>query len=392
MGVRQRIQDGGWIGGPTPAGCKVVGEAGKKMLEVDPVTSPIVSQIWSMVANGATLNDVAVYLTEGGIAPPRKKGWRPATVNSLLRQVRLIGLLVSDETFNAAQAVLQSRSCPARPKGGIRLSSQSRTDRPWPLVNLARCAECGGSMFGYSTQGKLGTHYFYLRCTNRTKKLCKAPDLAAPVWEAAVCKAMQMVLCDEGPYAERLNGTVVELQRRASTRQADMDVVIKERDGVQARIGRLLDLAEAGEVTSKSIADRLKPLENESAALDLKLAEMEGLSSAAHIDGDSVQTLLEQMQAGSVGLDSRTPEEQKLILNSLLVEVQIGLGKPIGLSMWMPDLMALAGSKGTQQTKEPMPTGGVSSGGHGFAWSSSLVEAEGIEPSSEHVRTPRLRV
>ena len=345
-----------------------------------------------MVANGATINDVAVYLSESGIKPPRKMGWRPATVHSLLKQKRLIGLLVSEETFNAAHAVLQSRSCPARPKGGARLSSQSRTERIWPLANLARCAHCGGSMFGHSAVSGKGIRYFYLRCTNKTKNLCKTPDLAAPVWEAAVCKAMQMVLCDEGPYAERLNGTVVELRRRAGTRQADMDVVIKERDGVQARIGRLLDLAEAGEVTSKSIADRLKPLENESAALDLKLAEMEGLSSAAHLDGDSVQTLLEQMQTGSVGLEHRTPEEQKLILSSLLVEVRIGYGKPIGLSMWMPDLMALAGSKGTQQTKEPMPTGGVSSGGHGFAWSSSLVEAEGIEPSSEHVRTPRLRV
>ncbi len=392
MGVRQRIQDGGWTGGPTPAGCKVVEEAGGKMLEVDPTTAPIVSQIWSMVANGATLNDVAVYLTEGGIEPPRKMGWRPATVHSLLKQIRLIGLLVSDETFNAAHAVLRSRSCPARPNGGARLSSQSRSERIWPLANLARCAHCGGSMFGHSAVSGKGVRYFYLRCTNKTKNLCKAPDLAAPVWEAAICKAVQMVLVDQGPYAERLNATTVELQRRASTRQVDLDVMIKERDGVQARIARLVSLAEAGDVPIKGIADRLKELEKESATLDLKVAEMEGLSSAAHIDGDSVQMLLEQMQAGSVGLESRTPEEQKLVLHSLLVEVQIGLGKPIGLAMWMPDLMALAGSKGTPQTKEPMPTGGVSSGGHGFAWSSSLVEAEGIEPSSEHVRTPRLRV
>ena len=97
------------------------------------------------------------------------------------------------------------------------------------------------------------------------------------------------------------------------------------------------------------------------------------------------------MQVGAVGLEKRTPEEQKLVLNSLLVEVRIGHGKPIGLAMWMPDLVALAGSKGTQQTKEPMPTGGVSSGGHGFAWSSSLVEAWGIEPQSESVRATRLR-
>ena len=84
LGIRQVKLNGGWIGGPVPAGCRVVEQAGKKMLEVNPATQPVISQIWSMVAKGAILNDIAKYLTEKGIAPPRKKGWRPATVHSLL--------------------------------------------------------------------------------------------------------------------------------------------------------------------------------------------------------------------------------------------------------------------------------------------------------------------
>jgi len=167
--------------------------------------------------------------------------------------------------------------------------------------------------------------------------------------------------------------------------------VIKDRDAVQARIGRLVSLAEAGDVPIKGVADRLKDLQKELSALDLKVAEMEGLSSASHIDADSIQALLEQMQAGAAGLEKRTPEEQKLVLNSLLVEVRIGHGKPIGLSMWMPDLVAMAGSKSTHEDNIPTPTAGVSCGGRGFVWSSVLVEAPGIEPGSGTVRAALLR-
>ncbi len=395
LGVRQRIQDGGWLGGPVPAGCKVVGDAGKRRLELEPATAPIVSPVWSMVVKGATMNDIADYLVKNDIKPPRKMGWRPATVHSLLRQQRLIGLMVDEETYKACHAVLQTRSCPARPKGGVRLSSQGRTERTWPLANLARCAHCGSSLFGYSVESRAGVRYFYLRCTKRTKRMCSAPDLPASCWEDAVCKALQMVLVDQGPYAERLNAITIELQRRAGSRQSEMAALTRERDGVKGRMKRLIDLAEAGDAPIKGIADRLKGLEKEVKAVELKIAEMEGLSSASNVDAAGVQLLLQQLQAGAVGLESRAPEEQKLVLNSLLAEVRIGHGKPITLSLWMPDLTALSGSKQTHNANDDSniatPTAGVSCGGRGFVWSSRMVEAAGIEPASGTVRAALLR-
>jgi len=391
LGIRQRIQDGGWIGGPAPAGCVVVGEKGKKRLEVDLATAAIVTPIWSMVANGKTINDIAVYLTESGVKPPRKMGWRPATVHSLLSQDRLIGLLVDEASFNACHEALKSRSCPARPKGGVRLSGQGRSERVWPLANLARCAHCGATLFGCSARGRHGELHPYLRCTKKTKKLCSAPDLPAGAWEAAVCKAVQLVLADQGPYAERLNAIAIELQRRANNRHEDTAVLVKERDGVQARMQRLIALAEAGDAPIKGIADRLKELKRELAEADLKVAEMEGLSSASNIDADGIADLLEQFRAGAVGLEDRPPEDQKRVLSGLLAGVRIGHGKPIELSMLMPDLVALGGSIVTPGANEPTPTEGVSLGRRGFASASSLVEAPGIEPGSGTVRAALLR-
>jgi hypothetical protein len=345
-----------------------------------------------MIAQGKTISDIAVYLTEKGIKPPRKAGWRPATVHSLLRQERLIGLLVDDETFKACHQALGARSCPARPSGGIRLSSQGRSERVWPLTNIARCAHCGATLFGYSARGRRGGLHPYLRCSNKTKKLCKAPDLPAAAWEAAVCKALQLVLADQGPYAERLNAITIELQRRANNRHEEISVLVKERDGVQARMQRLIALAEAGDAPIKGIAERLNALERELAAADLKVAEMEGLSAAANINSDGIADLLEQFRAGAVGLEDRPPEDQKRVLGGLLVGVRLGGGKPIELSMVMPDLVAMGGSIATPGADEPTPTEGGSLGGRGFASASSLVEARGIEPRSESVRKRLLRV
>jgi len=213
--------------------------------------------------------------------------------------------------------------------------------------------------------------------------MCSAPDLPASCWEEAVCKALQMVLVDQGPYAERLNAITIELQRRAGSRQSEMAALTRERDGVKGRMKRLIDLAEAGDAPIKGIADRLKGLEKEVKVVELKIAEMEGLSSASNVDAAGVQLLLQQLQAGAVGLESRAPEEQKLVLNSLLAEVRIGHGKPITLSLWMPDLTALSGPKQTHNANNDAniatPTAGVSCGGRGFVWSSRMVEAPGIE-------------
>ncbi|GDY14641.1 hypothetical protein LBMAG53_35190 [Planctomycetota bacterium] len=200
-----------------------------------------------MVTKGAILNEIAIYLTEKGIAPPRKMGWRPAAVHSLLSQERLVGLLVDRVTFDACHQALEARSCPARPVGGVRLACQGRSERVWPLANLARCAFCGSTLFGYSSKGRRGGVHPYLRCTNKTKKLCKAPDLPAKAWEHAVCTALEMVLVDDGPYARRLNALTIELERRPGNQQEELSAVAKERDAVQGRIQRLIDLAEAGD-------------------------------------------------------------------------------------------------------------------------------------------------
>ncbi len=61
---------------------------------------------------------------------------------------------------------------------------------------------------------------------------------------------------------------------------------------------------------------------------------------------------MQQLQAGAVGLEGRAPEEQKLVLNSLLEEVRIGHGKPITLSLWMPDLTAPSGSQQTRNVHD----------------------------------------
>jgi site-specific DNA recombinase len=381
LGVRQRIQEGGWIGGPVPAGCKVIASDGKKKrLIVDPEVGPLVTPIWSMIAKGAVINDVAIYLTEKGIVAPRNMGWRPATVHSLLSQERLVGLLVDRATFDACHEALEARSCPSRPVGGVRLACQGRSERVWPLANLARCAYCGSTLFGYSSKGRRGGVHPYLRCTKKTKKLCTAPDLPAKAWEQAVCTALEMVLVDDGPYARRLNEITVELERRAGNQHEEMAALAKERDAMQGRIQRLIDLAEAGDAPVRGIADRLKALEQAAAKLDVKMAEIEGLNSASRIDAGTVETLLQQLQAGAIGLKDRPVEDQKTVLQGLLSGVIIGHHKPITLNLWMPDLVVLAGSKETLEANAPTPTAGVSCGGRGFVWSSRMVEVRETDP------------
>jgi site-specific DNA recombinase len=110
LGIRQRQEQGAWLGGSVPAGCKIVAaEDGSRRLAADPTTGPTVAQTWIRVAQGATLMDVVHFLRSTGIEAPRGKGWRVQTVAGLLHQERLIGVLVDRSTFDAATKMLAGR-------------------------------------------------------------------------------------------------------------------------------------------------------------------------------------------------------------------------------------------------------------------------------------------
>lgn len=154
LSVHHRRSIGGFIGGPIPSCCMVVGERGKKRMVADPAFATIAEKAWQRIIDSGSLADVATWLDERGVPAPmqNKRGakrvqWNRKTVHGWLTNPRLIGLLVERPVFEACRRVLSERWSPQTKRGTRSLRTTitamaSRSHREWILRGIARCTHC----------------------------------------------------------------------------------------------------------------------------------------------------------------------------------------------------------------------------------------------------------
>ncbi|MFM2090168.1 MAG: hypothetical protein RLZZ127_657 [Planctomycetota bacterium] len=347
LGIRQRQQDGAWLGGTIPAGCRVVdGPDGSRRLVADPVTGPIVAQVWAKVAHGASLMDAVHYLRATGIPAPRGKGWRVQTVASLLHQERLVGLLVDQETFTAAEAVLAGRY---RKPTRQRVSAAVRL---YPLNHLARCANCGGSMCGVPARSK-GREYYYYRCMSKPKGLCNMKDLPAVAWERAACEGLASLVRQDGPLERRLREDAAAASTTGASLAEERSALATERKEVYGRQARLVSLVEDGSVSPDAAKARLRELQDRLNAIDREAEALSGRMAAVEMESHGIGILLDELRANLNGLADAAPDLQRRALHTFCHSIVMGSkagGPPIlEFALHLPALWQTLG----HQDQEP---------------------------------------
>jgi site-specific DNA recombinase len=324
-GMRQRMSQGAWVGGPIPAGCHVVtGADGIRRLAEHPEQGPVVRDIWPRVAQGATLADIARYLAAAGIPAPRGMGWRKQTVASLMNQERLIGLLVDEATFKAADERLAGRF---RKRDIHRVSTAKRT---YPLQHLARCATCGAPMCGVPIMSK-GVTYAYYRCTAKPKGLCQAKDLPAETWERAAVEGLTVLMERGGPLEERLRADAAAADGTGQQMAAERDALLAKRADVVDRQRKLLGLVEHGDVAAGTLRDRLKEMQAEADALERQADELAGRIAAAAMQTAGVGMILDELTASLAGAAGGDLDIQRRTLHTFCRSMRIGVqeAKPV---------------------------------------------------------------
>ncbi len=323
-GMQQRMSQGAWVGGPVPAGCQVVvGPDGLRRLAEHPEEGPIVRDIWPRVAQGATLMDIARYLTAAKVTPPRKLGWRKQTVHSLMRQERLIGILTDEATFQAAAARLKTRF---RKVDVHRVSTASRI---YPLQHLARCATCGAPMCGVPMLSK-GNTYAYYRGTAKPKGLCRAKDLPGEAWERAAMEGLRVLVERGGPLEARLQADAAAADGQGRTLAAERDAILAQRAEVEARMNKLLDLVEQGQAPGASVRGRLAAMQAEADALERRADAMAGQIAASAMERHGVGIMLDELTRHLDAL-SADLEVQRRALHTFCRSIRMGVhdGVPV---------------------------------------------------------------
>ncbi len=255
-------------GGIVPFGYVIDDE---QHFQQNPLTAPIVLDIYKMYEDGATMRELQAWLEEKGI---KNHFNRPLTYNNIgkiLKNRRYIGEfkyrdviipdgipeIIPQDLFQRVQEKIQkNRKAPARHKA----------EDDYLLTTKIFCGHCGAYMCGESGTGRSKVYHYY-KCVNVKKhKTCKKKSVKK-LWieNVVVDEAMKIVMDDKA--IEAIAAMVVDMQNRDNTALPLYEKQLKE---TNTGIENVLNAIQQG-ILTKSTKARLEKLEKTKEDLEIKI-------------------------------------------------------------------------------------------------------------------------
>ena len=260
-GMHQNAEKCKYNGGPVPLGYQIDSEG---YFEINPLTAPVVQEIFQRIADGEKQKEVMDDLNARGVKTGIGNEFRRTSLQKMLRNERYKGVyifgdyrkedgmprIISDELFEEVQEVLGA------PKTGPRPSFND-----YLLTGKLYCGECGEAMTGMSGTSQVGRVYKYYECSNGIRKGgdCTRKNVSKDFIEDLVIESCKEALTDEF-----INEAIeaIEKQNEEDIMNPDMMRLMGNIKEVESKIEKLLDQVESG-VSSSRIAERLAAREEE---------------------------------------------------------------------------------------------------------------------------------
>lgn len=274
-GQKDNALKGKMNGGTIPLGY-VLGN--DKRLQIDPLTAPVVHEIFTRYASGETVRSIVESLNERHLYTRRGKPFSMNSFNALLKNRKYIGeyqyqdvtipggvpAILPEELFARVQARMeQNKRAPARTKAA----------EEYLLTTKLYCGNCQQFMVGESGTSHTGKIHYYYKCGNAKRgKGCKKKAVRKDWIEDLVITQIRSVLFDD-TIMERIADKLVALQEQENT---DMPLLQQQLQEVGKSIQNLLNAIEQG-IFTPSTKQRLDELEQRKNDLEISLlqAEME---------------------------------------------------------------------------------------------------------------------
>ena len=258
-GLRENALKGKNNGGRIPLGYQL-GE--NRHLKIDPLTAPIVREIYQRYAQGDSARSIIDSLNEMHILTRMNKPFRQSSLHALLRNRKYIGeyryrdivlpdaipAIIPHELFERVQMrVEKNRQAPA----------MAKAEEEYLLTTKLFCGHCGRMMAGESGTGRNGVIHRYYKCGGAKRKLGCHKKAVKKDWieRIAVQYTVQRVLQDE--LIAQIADKLVELQ---NTQDDTLPLLRKQLADTNHGIENMLNAIQQGILTS-STKGRLEELE-----------------------------------------------------------------------------------------------------------------------------------
>ena len=298
-------------GGNTPLGY-VVGTDG--VLAVDPLTAPLVTEIFTRYDSGESISEITASLNGRGLKTKKGKAFKIGGVSLILKNRKYIGAyqygsviipkgipaIIDDDLFDRVQRRMAfNKKAPAKAKA----------TEEYLLTTKLFCGTCERLMVGESgTSSTKGVKHYYYKCGGAKRKLgCKRKAVRKHwIERAAVLVTVQRVLQDD--EISRIAEAIVALQNSEDT---TIPALKKQLADTERGIENMLNAIQKGVLTS-STKERLEALEKQRD--NLKIAVLQAELQKPKYTKEQIVSWIGQFKYGDV--NSR--EYQKRIIDTFV--------------------------------------------------------------------------
>lgn len=272
---------------PTPIG--YLTERSSKTIVPDPVRGPFIAQLFDLISSGQVKKTSALaQLTRMGLRTKKGHPLTAQTVQRMLKNELYCGRmvskkwvrrvkgdftpLISEELFDAVQAILNGRSVAAVP--------HKRLHEDFPLKGTLRCPVCNHAVTGSISAGKMAARFHkkdaereqYLYKNYRCYKVAGHFSLRAELAEAA----LEELLARMQPEARRMDAVTALFRKVWTERNAvamtELEAMQKQLRKLEAKEMRLVDSLGEGVLNNDAFKRAAEPLAEEMNALRQGLA------------------------------------------------------------------------------------------------------------------------
>ena len=258
-GLTENALKGKNNGGGIPLGYQLTDD---QHLRIDPLTAPIVREIYQRYAEGETVRSIITSLNERHILTQKQKPFRPNSLHSVLCNRKYIGeyrykdIIIPDGVPSIIPKDLFER-VQMRVEKNKRTPARAKAEEEYLLTTKLFCGHCGRMMIGESGKSHTGAIYRYYKCSGAKRKLgCRKKAVKKDWIECiAVQYTIQRVFQDE--LIAQIADKLVELQ---NTEDNTLPLLRKQLADTNRGIENMLNAIQQGILTN-STKERLEELE-----------------------------------------------------------------------------------------------------------------------------------
>ena len=270
-GLKENALKCKYNGGALPLGYTTDSE---QHYQIDPLTAPIVREIFERYADGETVKQIITSLNGRGLKTKLGKQFSNNSLHAMLKNRHFLGeysyrdiivpnafpAIISNELFEkVGQRIEKNKRAPARKKAYI----------DYLLTTKLFCGECGKFFAGESGTSRTGTVHHYYKCVSaKRKKGCKKKAVKKDyIEQLIIVETRQMIMQDE--VIERLADAVMDLQKRENT---SLPLLQQQLAEAEKGIENILNAIQQGVLTT-STKQRLEALEKQKEDLEISIAQ-----------------------------------------------------------------------------------------------------------------------